>query len=279
MLRIAVQKNGRTTEKVLQILRSANFNFPEIDKRKLILAAENFPLEILLVRNSDIPMHIESGSCCGGFIGENVLKEKNSSLKILTKTEMLKCSLCLAIPNNSKFKKLKDFSNKKIATSYPNATKKFFAEKNIKIKIIPLSGSVEIAPEIEIADAICDLVSTGTTLKKHKLKIFQKIFDSEIVFAAKKKSSEIEEFLFRINSILVAKNRKLLVFDAPKKNLSKILKFLPSAESPTISPLAESDWVSISTAVNDDDFWKIIPRLKKLNSKAILALPIEKIVL
>ena len=278
-LKLAVQKSGRTTKEILKILRAANFDFDFFENGKLKIVCRNFPLEIFFVRNADILQFVESDCVDCGFIGENILLENNSQLEILKKTGLLKCELCVAVPKNSTFKTWKNFENKKIATSYPNSAKNFFAEKKVKIKIVPLSGSVEIAPEIKIADAIVDLVSSGETLRQNNLKIFDSIFRSEVALVAKNsKNKFLAEFLFRIETVLNSKNQKLLVFDAPKKNLAKMCEFLPCAESPTVAPLANENWVSISTMADDEQFWKIAPRLKKLGAKAILVLPIEKIV-
>ena len=283
VLRIAVQKSGRTTEKVLKTLVRANFDLPVVvQNEKLILPCANFPLEILFVRNFDIPSFVESGVADAGFVGENVLWEQGSTLQTICQTGFLKCALRLAVPKNSRKKKLSDFQGSKVATSFPNATRKFFKQHGVKdVEIVHFSGSVEIAPSIGMADSICDLVSTGSTLRKHNLVEFCEIFQSQVVIAAAKgkKSALLDEFIFRVQAILNANNTKLMVFDAPKKNLRKIVDFLPCAESPTISPLSNENWVSITTALSDTDFWQVVPKLKKLGAKAILGMPIEKLVL
>jgi ATP phosphoribosyltransferase len=277
-LKIAIQKKGYTTDEVLLLLKKAGFRF-SISDRKLVIPCKNFPMEILLVRNSDIPSYIEQGVADIGFIGQNLINEKNCQLEVLKTTPLANCRLSVIVPEKSEIQSINDLKGKTIATSYMNSTQKFFKEKEIDVNLVYLQGSVEIAPQMGMADAISDLVSTGSTIRAQRLREIDVVFNSNLVLIGKRNSELLDEFLFRISTILNAYNKKLYVFDAPKANIDEIVRMIPSAESPTISPLSNSDWVACSTVIDDDQFWDITQKIKALGAKAIFTQDIEKLVL
>lgn len=308
-LRIAIQKSGRISEKSLQLLKKAGFEF-EISPRRLTAKCENFPLEILFLRSSDIPEIVNQGIADLGIVGQNSVAEKSHKypVEIIEKLGFGKCRLSLAIPKNlpltsgnegvlSEKNLQKLLENKTIATSYPNILKDFLNQQKISAKIIELQGSVEIAPILNIADAICDLVSTGETLRTNGLTETQEIFQSEVVLVGappvgakngqaqdlplpNKKQQHIQKFLLRINSVLKAKNTKYIVFNLPEENLPKIEQLLPGLKGPTIAKLSTPNgWLSVASVVEESKFWNTIERLKENGAEGILVTPIEKIIL
>lgn len=286
-LRIAIQKSGRLGDESLDILRKSGFSFSFAENaRNLVLRATNFPLEILLLRVGDIPHIVKEGLVDLGIVGENSLYEKDiSQLEVIEQLGFGKCKLCLAAPDKGDIFTAEDFEGKVIATSYPNLTKKFFAEKSIHAEVVELSGSHEIAPQMGIADGICDIVSTGSTLAANKLKNITQIFSSQAVLIGKTgakdvlKSKRIDDFLMRLHSVLRAKNLKSLIMNAPESALPTITSILPSLESPTVTPLAEKGWVAIhSVAKEDEHFWDLIDALKKAGATGILVFPIDRVI-
>lgn len=286
-LRIAIQKSGRLGDESLEMLKKSGFSFSfSENSRNLVLRATNFPLEILLLRVGDIPHIVKEGLVDLGIVGENSLHEKNlPELEIIENLGFGKCKLCLASPEKSNIQKLEDFEGKIIATSYPNITKSFFDKNGIDAGVVELSGSHEIAPQMGIADGICDIVSTGSTLAANKLKSILQIFSSQAVLIGKQNAREtlkekrIDDFLIRLHSVLRAKNLKSIIMNAPKDSLKTIEKILPSLESPTVTPLAKEGWIAIhSVAKEDDHFWDLIDDLKKAGASGILVFPIDRVI-
>jgi len=282
-LKIAIQKSGRLNEDSMKILKEAGI---EINNSLNQLKAEafNFPLEVFFLRDDDIPQYVEDGIADIGIVGENVLLEKNKDIKIVDRLGFSKCRLSIAIPKNEKYKGVQDLQNKRIATSYPVIVSKYLKKNKIKAEIHEISGSVEIAPGIGLADAIVDLVSSGSTLFTNGLKEVEVILKSEAVLVSNKNLSKdlhtiLEKLIFRINTVKKAKNNKYILLNAPNKNLDAICKILPGMKSPTIIPLVDKGWSSVHSVVNEDQFWEIIDKLKALDAQGILVVPIEKMIL
>jgi len=284
-LKLAIQKNGRLTEETVGFLRSSGLEFESYQQR-LFSTCRNFPLEIVYVRDDDIPDYVESGAVDLGVVGQNLINETRPNVKKLLNLRYGFCSLSLAIPKESTIKSVKDLDNKTIATSYPSSTEYFFKKRNIKVNIIKIKGSVEITPILGIASAIVDLVSTGSTLTLNDLRIIEKLYDSEAVLLAnplslknEKKTKEIDKLLIRFKGVLSAKNYKYVMMNAPEKILPRIKKAIPGLKSPTISPLANPGWISIQSVIKEDVFWQTIEKLKKLGASDILVLPVEKLII
>ena len=284
-LKLAIQKNGRLTEETVGFLRSSGLEFESYQQR-LFSTCRNFPLEIVYVRDDDIPDYVESGAVDLGVVGQNLINETRPNVKKLLNLRYGFCSLSLAIPKESTIKSVKDLDNKTIATSYPSSTEYFFKKRNIKVNIIKIKGSVEITPILGIASAIVDLVSTGSTLALNDLRIIEKLYDSEAVLLAnplslknEKKTKEIDKLLLRFKGVLSAKNYKYVMMNAPEKILPRIKKTIPGLKSPTISPLANPGWISIQSVIKEDVFWQTIEKLKKLGASDILVLPVEKLII
>lgn len=279
-LKIAIQKSGRLNEKSVEILKNSGLDF-ENYKSSLISPVRNFPLEILFLRDDDIPEYVQDGIADLGIVGENVINEKQVDVTYLQKLGFGKCSLKIAVPNTGLIKELSDLNGKSIATSYPNILKKFLAEHGINAEIREISGSVEISTNLGLSDAICDLVSTGGTLKSNGLIPFSEVLSSEAVLIGKNgiaNNPEVAELIQRIQSVLRAKLTKYVVLNIERKNLDKITALLPGVKSPTIVPLAESEWVAVHTVISESDFWEKINRLKAIGAQGIVVLPIEKLI-
>lgn len=285
ILRIAVQKSGRLGRESMDLLKKSGFKIYTHD-RTLLARASNFPLEILFLRVGDIPQIVADGLADLGIVGENSLAEAgNTNIEIIESLGFGECTLCVAAPENGKIQKFSDCQRKIIATSYPNILKKFFAEKNISAEVVHMSGSHEIAPQLGLADAICDIVSTGGTLRANKLTNLGEIFESQAVLIAKTgtekilEEKNISDFLIRLHSVLTAKNLKSVVLNLPESSLSQIVKILPSLESPTVMPLAKKGWVAIHSVVQEDEkFWEKISDLKKIGATGILISSIERVI-
>lgn len=283
MLRIAIQKSGRLFEESLQILKEAGMKV-DASNGKLKSIVPNFPLEVLFLRNSDIPQYVEDGVVDCAIVGENLLIEEDSKLNIALKLGFSKCRVSLAVPKNSAIQSVKDFEGKKIATSYPNTVAQFMRKNGVKTEIHTISGSVEVAPTIGLADGICDIVSSGNTLFMNGLKELEVILKSEAVLVRNGELSEEKEaffakLLFRIKSVLAAKNNKYILLNAPNDAIENIKNILPGMKSPTILPLAEEGWSSIHSVIEEDLFWEKIDALKLAGAEGILVVPIEKMVL
>jgi len=282
-LKIAIQKSGRLNEDSIKILKEAGIEFNN-GLNKLKADAINFPLEVFFLRDDDIPQYVEDGVADIGIVGENVLEEKSKKVKIQNKLGFGKCRLSIAIEKNQKYKGVLDLKGKRIATSYPTILAKYLKKNKITAEIHEISGSVEIAPSIGLADAICDLVSSGSTLFANGLKEAEVIFKSEAVLISnskldKAKQKTLDQLLFRINAVKKAKNNKYILLNAPNNKLDAICKVLPGMKSTTIVPLAEKGWSSVHSVVNENDFWDIIEQLKENGAQGILVVPIEKMIL
>tara|TARA_R100001143_G_scaffold54182_1_gene49906 strand:+ start:6660 stop:7538 length:879 start_codon:yes stop_codon:yes gene_type:complete len=282
-LRIAVQKSGRLTDKTLTLLEGIGLKFDDY-KRSLLVKCLNFDVELLLIRDDDIPEYVEDGVCDLGFVGANVVAEDEADVTIIRGLNYGVCRLSLAAPKEDKLKSAADFAGKRIATSYPGITKRYFDSKNINVDIVTLSGSVEIAPRLEIADAICDLVSTGGTLKANGLEEVINIFDSETQLVKTNKplspgkENLIERILQRIEGYQKAAKSKYILMNAPQEAVSKIKEILPSLKSPTVMPLADNGMVAIHAVVPLSTFWDVMEQLKAAGATGIVMLPIESMI-
>ena len=282
-LKIAIQKSGRLNEDSLKILKECGISVSNgLDQLKATVP--NFPMEILFLRNSDIPQYLKDGVVDIAIIGENVLVEKGNSIRILEKLNFSKCKVSLAVPNTFKYANIKDLEGKRIATSYPNTLNAYLAKQGVTADLHQISGSVEIAPNIGLADAICDIVSSGSTLFKNNLKEVEVMFESEAVLAVsplltKEKEATLNKLLFRIQSVLKARKSRYILMNAPNEKIEDIIKILPGMRSPTVLPLAEAGWSSIHTVIEKNKFWKVIDELKIMGAEGILVVPIEKMVL
>ena len=282
-IRIAIQKSGRLNEESLQILKDCGISIDN-GKDQLKASSRNFPMEVFYLRNGDIPQYLRDGVVDIAIIGENVLIEKGEDISIAERLGFSKCKVSLAVPKSVKYNSVKDFEGKRIATSYPNTVLNYLKDKGVKADLHIISGSVEIAPNIGLADAICDIVSSGSTLFKNNLKEVEVMLKSEAVLAVSPKINEerkelLEKLQFRIQSVLRARGSKYVLLNAPNNKLDGILKLLPGMRSPTVLPLADEGWSSVHTVINKDKFWEVIDELKKAGAEGILVCPIEKMVL
>jgi ATP phosphoribosyltransferase len=279
-LKIAIQKSGRLNEKSVEILKNCGLSF-ENYKSSLISTVTNFPLEILFLRDDDIPEYVQDGIADLGIVGENVITEVNADVTYLQKLGFGKCTLKIAIPNESEITDISGLEGKAIATSYPVILEKYLADNNVNAVVRTISGSVEIGPGLGLSDAICDIVSTGGTLKSNGLKPFAEVMKSEAVLIGKKGielNEDVIELLQRIRSVLRAKETKYVVLNVAKSNLEKVVSLLPGVKSPTIVPLFEEDWVAVHSVIAEQDFWEKINSLKAAGAEGIVVMPIEKII-
>ena len=280
-LKIAIQKSGRLNEKSVALLKNCGLNF-ENYKSSLITSVNNFPLEILFLRDDDIPEYVQDGIADLGIVGENVILEKEVNVEYLQELGFGKCTLKLAVPKGNEFKSIQELNGRSIATSYPVVLQKFLQKNHIQADIRTISGSVEISPGLGLSDAICDIVSTGGTLKSNGLEPFADVLSSQAILIGKKgiENDEIVgELLQRIQSVLKAKETKYVVLNVESKNLSSILALLPGVKSPTVIPLAEEGWVAVHTVITEQDFWEKINVLKSYGAQGIVVMPIEKIIM
>lgn len=282
-LRIAIQKSGRLSEQSIGIIKEAGISLTN-GKRDLLAQAGGFPLEVLYLRDDDIPQYVADQVADIGFVGEDVYRERGFSLDIALRLGFSRCRLSLAVPKNANCAGIEWFEGKRIATSFPHILTNYLKEKNIQADIHEISGSVEIAPGIGLADGICDLVSSGSTLVSNGLKEVERILDSEAVIIANPDLSEekialLNEFIFRLKAVLASRNNKYILLNAPNSSLDTICEILPGMKSPTIMPLAEKGWSSVHSVVNEKMFWEIIGQLKDAGAQGILVIPIEKMIL
>ena len=282
-LKIAIQKSGRLNEDSLKLLKACGIVVNN-GKDQLKVEVQNFPLEILLLRNSDIPQYVEDGVVDIAIVGENLLIEKEKDISIVEKLGFSKCRVSLAVPKEVSDTSLEYFEGKKIATSYPNTVISFLKKNNINVGIHTISGSVEIAPNIGLADGICDIVSSGSTLFKNGLKETQVILKSEAVLVKSEMLSDdkqelLDRLLFRIQSVLRAKNTKYILMNVPDDKIKEVTNILPVLKSPTVLPLAEKGWSSLHSVIDENKFWEIIDELKSVGAEDILIIPIDKMVL
>jgi ATP phosphoribosyltransferase len=282
-LKIAIQKSGRLFDDSLMLLKDCGIDLKN-GINKLKTEAENFPMEVFFLRDDDIPQYVEDAVADIGIVGENVIYEKNKKVSISEKLGFGKCRLSVAIGRNESYGDCTYLRDKKIATTYPILVEKFLTEKNIRAEIHEISGSVEIAPGIGLADAIVDLVSSGSTLFMNGLKEVETILHSEAVLIRNpaigiQQQQILEKLLFRIRSVRKARHTKYILLNAPNDHLKEIISLLPGMKSPTVLPLAEPGWSSVHSVVNENDFWEIIEKLKMAGAQGILVVPIEKMIL
>ncbi|GGC52735.1 ATP phosphoribosyltransferase [Pedobacter quisquiliarum] len=279
-LKIAIQKSGRLNEKSVEILKNCGLSF-ENYKSSLISSVSNFPLEILFLRDDDIPEYVQDGIADLGIVGENVITESGAQVSYLQKLSFGKCTLKIAVPNNSDITEISELEGKAIATSYPVILEKYLQENNVNAQVRTISGSVEIGPGLGLSDAICDIVSTGGTLKSNGLKPFAEVMKSEAVLigtAGVELEPEVLELLQRIRSVLRAKETKYVVLNVAKTNLEKVVALLPGVKSPTVVPLFDEGWVALHSVIAEQDFWEKINALKAAGAEGIVVMPMEKII-
>jgi ATP phosphoribosyltransferase len=279
-LKIAIQKSGRLNEKSVDILKNCGLSF-ENYKSSLISSVTNFPLEILFLRDDDIPEYVQDGIADLGIVGENVITETGAQVTYLQKLGFGKCTLKIAIPNASNITEIAQLEGKAIATSYPVILEKYLKDNHVNAQVRTISGSVEIGPGLGLSDAICDIVSTGGTLKSNGLKPFAEVMKSEAVIIGTKGAElnpEVQELLQRIRSVLRANETKYVVLNVLKTNLKKIVDLLPGVKSPTVVPLFDDEWVAVHSVIAEHDFWEKINSLKAAGAEGIVVMPIEKII-
>ncbi|SFS78907.1 ATP phosphoribosyltransferase [Lutibacter maritimus] len=282
-IKIAVQKAGRLNEDSLQLLKDCGISIDN-GKDQLKASASNFPLEVLYLRNGDIPQYLRDGVVDIAIIGENVLIEKGGDIIVAERLGFSKCRVSLAVPKGTKYKGIEDLDRMRIATSYPNTVQQYFKQFNVTPDIHLINGSVEIAPNIGLADAICDIVSSGSTLFKNNLKEVEVMLKSEAVLAVSPNISDenkaiLNKLQFRIQSVLKARNSKYILMNVPNNKVQAVIKLLPGMRSPTVLPLAEEGWSSIHTVIEKNSFWEVIDELKANGAEGLLVVPIEKMVL
>jgi len=282
-LKIAVQKSGRLYEGSMKLLKECGIEVGN-GNNQLRVVAGNFPAEIFFLRDDDIPEYVQDAVADIGFVGENVVLEKNKTVDTIEQLGFGKCRLSIAIPKNSGLQSIYDLNDKKIATSYPGILSGFLKQKNISASIHEISGSVEIAPRIGLADAICDLVSSGSTLFTNELKEIETILSSQAVLISNKsldagKKAILESLMFRIRSVKKARNNKYVLLNAPNEKIDIISRLLPGMKSPTVLPLLEPGWSSIHSVIDESDFWNVIEQLKANGAQGILIIPIEKMII
>jgi len=282
-LKIAIQKSGRLFEKSIELLRDSGIKLPN-GTGKLLAVAEDFPLDILFLRDDDIPEYVSDGVADAGIVGENIVVEKGYQLNLIERLGFARCRLSLAIPKNIDYTGPEYLNGKKIATSYPNILRKYLADNKIRAEVHEISGSVEIAPGIGLADAILDIVSSGSTLISNGLKEVDVAIRSEAVLVANKdlnreKYTLLEKLLFRIRAVQKSRDNKYILLNAPDDKIPEIVKVIPGMKSPTVMPLAEKGWSSVHSVLNENKFWEVIDKLKDLGAQGILVIPIEKMII
>jgi ATP phosphoribosyltransferase len=282
MLRIAVQSKGRLYEDTMALLQEADIKVSS-SKRTLLMQSTNFPIEVLYLRDDDIPQTVASGVADLGIVGENEFVERGEDAEIVKRLGFSRCRLSLAIPKGIDYKDLSWFEGKKIATSYPGILRSYMKKKGVNADVHVITGSVEIAPGICLADAIFDIVSSGSTLVSNNLKEVEVVMQSEALLIGNKQMSQekravLNELLFRIEAVKMAEDKKYVLMNAPSESLKDIVAVLPGMKSPTVTPLAQDGWNSVGTVLDEKCFWEIIGKLKALGAQGILVLPIEKMI-
>ncbi|RJP61793.1 MAG: ATP phosphoribosyltransferase [Ignavibacteriales bacterium] len=284
-LKLALQKKGRLSDRSIELLKHCGLDIETYSER-LMVTVRNYNVDLLFLRDDDIPEYVQDGVADIGIVGEDVVYEKQSDIIVSEKLGFGRCRLMIAAPNDNVPEEPSDLKGKTIATSYPNILKKYLAENKIDSKVIEISGSVEIAPSLGVADLICDIVSTGTTLMMNKLKKSFTVFESEAVLISnkwlqedKEKYAVLNDLLLRIRSVLSAKNSKYLMMNVPKKNLDKVIGLIPSLKSPTILHLADEESLAVHAVIPSEQFWKIIGDLKAAGASGILLFPIENMII
>lgn len=282
ILRIAIQKSGRLSEDSLKLIKECGIRFDN-GAGKLKTDATNFPAEILFLRDDDIPGYVEDGVAHLGIVGENVSEESSKDVDTVHKLGFSKCRLSIGVLREAEYNGVQDLEGKSIATTYPRLLEQYLKSHNVTADIHEISGSVEIAPSIGLADAVCDIVSSGSTLLSNGLKEVETIFRSEAVMIASKHLSPVQQdlldqLLFRIKSVQVAKNNKYILLNCPVDAVENITKFLPGMRSPTILPLATEGWCSLHSVINENEFWENIEKIRQAGAEGILVIPIEKMI-
>lgn len=282
-LKIAIQKSGRLHDESIQILKDCGISIYN-GNDQLKVTASNFPLEVYYLRNSDIPQYLIDGVVDIAIVGDNLLVEKGQNIQIAEKLGFSKCKVSVAVPKNFNYNSIQDLNGLRVATSYPKTVIDYFSSKGISVDIHQISGSVEIAPNIGLSDAIVDIVSSGSTLFKNGLKEVEVILKSEAVLAVSPKISEqtkqlVSKLQFRIQAVLRSRKSKYILINVPNDKISEISKILPVLKSPTVMPLAEEGWSSVHSVIDEDKFWEVIDQLKEAGAEGILVCPIEKMVM
>ncbi len=281
-LKLAIQKSGRLHDDSIALLKEAGISINN-GRDQLKAPAQNFPLEVYYLRNGDIPKYLQDGVVDLAIIGENLLVEKGREIEIIERLKFSKCRVSIAVPKGVAYSSIQDLTGKRIATSYPNTLKSFLDEQAIEADIHVINGSVEIAPNIGLSEAICDIVSSGSTLFKNNLKEVEILLKSEAVLAVSPKldrsNTDLNELLFRLQGVLRARTHKYILMNVPRASLTQVLALLPGMRSPTVLPLAESDWVSVHTVIEEKRFWSVIGELKSAGAEGILVSSIEKMFL
>ncbi|PWJ59005.1 ATP phosphoribosyltransferase [Dyadobacter jejuensis] len=282
-IRIAIQKSGRLSEDSLKLIKECGIRFDN-GGGKLKTAATNFPAEILFLRDDDIPGYVEDGVAHLGIVGQNVSEETNKNVNTVHKLGFSKCRLSIGILREQNYEGVQDLDGKSIATTYPRLLGEYLKAHQVQANIHEISGSVEIAPSIGLADAVCDIVSSGSTLLSNGLKEVETIFRSEAVMIANKnlpapQQALLDQLLFRIQSVQEAKNNKYILLNCPNESVDNIIKFLPGMRSPTVLPLAQAGWSSLHSVINENDFWENIEKIRQAGAEGILVIPIEKMIL
>jgi len=281
-IRIAIQKSGRLSEKSLELLKEAGISLNN-GSRKLRSVAQSFPLEVIYLRDDDIPQYVEDGVAHIGIVGENEYAEKECDVDLVERLGYSRCRLSLALPKSECFEGLMDLQGKRIATSYPVILSNYLKEQGVQADVHYISGSVELAPSIGVADAIFDIVSSGSTLISNGLREVETVMHSEaVVIANRQMTKEVQDILdnllFRIRSVMAASNNKYILLNAPNEHLEEIIQILPGMKSPTVMPLAEEGWSSVHSVLSEKEFWGVIDRLRELGAQGILVIPIEKMI-
>jgi len=281
-LRIAIQKSGRLSEKSIALMKEAGISLNN-GSRKLLSISSSYPLEVIYLRDDDIPQYVQDGVADIGIVGENEYAEKNCEVDLIERLGFSRCRLSIAIPKSTAYKGIQDLQNKRIATSYPVILERYLRDKNVEAELHVISGSVEITPGIGMADAIFDIVSSGSTLISNGLKEVETVMKSEAVVIGNRQISEsrrrlLNDFIFRIRSVRSATDNKYILLNAPNENLEKIIAVIPGMKSPTIMPLAESGWSSVHSVLSEKQFWSVIDQLRELGAQGILVIPIEKMI-
>ena len=282
-LKVAIQKSGRLNQDSLQLLKDCGINIDN-GKDQLKVSVQNFPLEILYLRNSDNPQYLEDGVVDIAIVGENLLIEKQKDVAIIQRLGFSKCRVSIAVPKDVESQSINYFEGKRIATSYPNTLSSYLRKNNVNAEIHTISGSVEIAPNIGLADGVCDIVSSGSTLFKNGLKESGIILKSEAVLATSPKingwkNEILSRLLFRIQAVLRAKNTKYILMNVPNNRIQEVTNILPVLKSPTVLPLSEPGWSSLHSVIEEDEFWNVIDQLKDAGAEGILIVPVNKMVM
>jgi len=281
-LKIALQKSGRLSDKSLELIRECGISLTN-GSRKLLSVSSNFPLEVMYLRDDDIPRYVADGVADIGIVGENVVREEQADVRVMEALGFAKCRLSLAIPRTIQYDGLRFFNGKKVATSYPNILKEFFEEQGIDADIHEISGSVEIAPGIGLSDGVFDIVSSGSTLISNGLSEVEEVMNSQAVLIGQneleaEKQNILSSLMFRIRAVKKSRNNKYILLNAPNDKLDEITSLIPGMKSPTIMPLAEEGWSSVHSVLEESQFWNIIDQLKEKGAQGILVIPIEKMI-